>query len=436
MVDLDKIRLTPRDLDKISAAGRRRGVVSGEEPPRPLAPAGRIAVEWSPQQREAQRLVGEWRRRGSRPYFVLAGYAGTGKTTLARHLAAGVAGKVYFAAFTGKAAHVLRRTGIEASTIHRLIYLPRDKCGARLALLERELARLREDLPEEAARLRREIAAERENLRRPDFTLNEDSPLRGAALLVIDEYSMVDERMGEDLLGFGCPILALGDPGQLPPVRGTRYFGAPDFTLEEVHRQAAESPVLRLATLAREGRRLPKGEHGESRVLTWSAVSGAKLVSMMLGADQILVGLNVTRKKINAEVRRQLGRSGPLPEVGDKLVCLRNNPDEGLLNGQIWTVAGARARAFLELELVGEEGERARCLSHRGPFEGKDAPLDPISRKRANDFDFGYALTVHKAQGSQWDRVVLCDEWRGTDRQKWLYTGITRAAESVTILEA
>jgi exodeoxyribonuclease-5 len=171
-------------------------------------------------------------------------------------------------------------------------------------------------------------------------------------------------------------------------------------------------------------------------VLTWSAVSGAKLVSMMLGADQILVGLNATRRKINAEVRRQLGRGGPLPEVGDKLVCLRNNPDEGLLNGQIWTVARARARAFLELELVGEEGERARCLVHRGPFEGKEAPLDPSSRRRANEFDFGYALTVHRAQGSSWDRVVLCDEWRGTDRAKWLYTAITRAAESITILEA
>ena len=172
---------------------------------------------WSAQQEAALQKVNQWRKSSSEPYFMLAGYAGTGKTTLAKHLAANEDGLVLFAAYTGKAAHVLRKTGIKnVSTIHQLIYRPRTKCDARFRDLKARHARLlhRDPVPEaERAEVEKELKAERDNLKRPDFTLKTDSPLSKARLLVIDEYSMIDRRMGEDLLYSGCPILALGDPG-------------------------------------------------------------------------------------------------------------------------------------------------------------------------------------------------------------------------------
>jgi len=395
-------------------------------------------VEWSPQQREALRLVGGWRSAGRNQCFVLGGYAGTGKTTLARHLAGEAGGRTYFASFTGKAAHVMRKTGVEASTIHKLIYLPREKCDLRLRQLENELGKLRRSKEEPDAKKAREleeaVRAERENLSRPDFLLNHDSPLCGARLVVVDEYSMVDQRIGADLMSFGCPVLALGDPGQLPPVRGSCYFDEPDYVLTEVHRQAAGNPVVGLATEVREGRLLRPGKYGSSSVLRRSELSGGDLDDMMLAVDQVLVGTNRTRRTVNQMVRKMLGKKGPLPEVGDKLICLRNDHEVGLLNGQTWVVEKVAAGRFLRLTLRGEDDEVLHCLAHRDHFESETVSLSPRTRKLAQELDYGYAVTVHKAQGSQWESVLLFDEWCWDGRTQWLYTGITRASEDVTVI--
>lgn len=394
-------------------------------------------MEWSPQQERALRLVEDWRRSASSPYFVLGGYAGTGKTTLARHLAAGARGRVYFASYTGKAAHVLRRSGVEATTVHRLLYLPRDKCGERLRKLEGERDVLLSRFPrpeEELTRLGVEIRRERENLRRPEFTRNEESPLWDAALVVVDEYSMVDEQVGGDLLSFGCPVLALGDPGQLPPVRGRCFFGSPDYVLTEIHRQALENPIVRLSAEVRAGRALSPGEYGQSRVVPRSEISDPDFGQLLVRADQVLVGMNSTRRRANRWAREVLGYQGDAPVAGDKLVCLRNSHDEGLFNGQTWRVRKVAGRDFYRLTLEGDDGEVVRCLAHQDYFRGGDVDLDPARRKAANEFDYGYALTVHKSQGSEWDHVLVLDEWRGRDREKWLYTALTRAVERVTVV--
>lgn len=395
-------------------------------------------MNWSRQQEEALRRVEEWRRRRDKPYFCLAGYAGTGKTTLARHLAEGWPGKVYFAAFTGKAALVLRRRGVpEASTIHKLIYVPRDKCDDHLRALRLEKVRLERRVPrpiEEIAKVDLAVRAEQQNLSRPEFYLNLDSPLCRASLVVVDEYSMVGEQVGADLLSFGCPVLALGDPGQLPPVQGRKYFqGEPDLMLTEVHRQAEENPVLRLATDARMGKVLGLGSYGESRVLRRPAGWGGELPDALLAADQVLVGLNKTRRECNDHVRRWLGHERSTPVTGDKLVCLRNNYEDGILNGQTFKVTHVNAREYLELCLRGDEGEVVRCRAHKKYFERGSVEFDPHERWLANELDFGYALTVHKSQGSEWDNVTLLDEWHGQGRREWLYTAITRASEAVTI---
>ena len=178
---------------------------------------------WSPQQDRALKEIAAWLKSGRPQIFRLFGYAGTGKTTLARHIAEGIDGETVFAAYTGKAALVLRNKGCtDARTIHSLIYRA-------------------QDLDEEV----------------PSFVINEQSPANDAALIIIDECSMVDEELGRDLLSFGRPVLVLGDPAQLPPVKGGGFFteAEPDFMLTEVHRQAADNPIVRMSMIVREGGR-------------------------------------------------------------------------------------------------------------------------------------------------------------------------------------
>ena len=398
-------------------------------------------MDWSPQQVTALDRVGQWikAKPKDQPVFLLAGYAGTGKTTLARYLTESIDGLVYFAAYTGKAAHVLSKSGCRnVSTIHKLIYQPKDKSQQKLKELEAERAKLRTHNPvprELLAKVEKAIETERDNLARPLFQLQTESPLLGARLLVLDEYSMIDEQMGEDLLSFGCPILALGDPGQLPPVRGKPFFSRqPDMLLTEIHRQARDNPIIRLATEVREGRPIRPGSYGSSRAIPYGRLPIEELRDMVLSTDQLLVGKNATRISSNSRARTLAGKVSAFPLEGDKLVCLRNNHDLGLLNGQIWycTQDAIDDGEYALLYLRGEDGARIEVTAHKDYFQGREPAY--WARKDAEEFDYGYALTVHKSQGSQWDNVLLFDEWYGKDRQKWLYTAVTRAAERLDLV--
>jgi exodeoxyribonuclease-5 len=368
--------------------------------------------EFSPHQEAALRAVADWLkakpgRNGTPQVFRLFGYAGTGKTTLARHIAAGVDGKVLFAAFTGKAASVMRAKGCErASTIHSLIYRVHES-GEEI----------------------------------PSFELWDDAPAGSAKLIIIDECSMVDPELGRDLLSFGVPLLVLGDPAQLPPVQGGGFFteAEPDVMLTEVHRQAQEDPIVRLSMQVRAGERLEPGVYGRTEVVRRDALDPQRV----LDADQILVGRNATRRAYNVRLRERRGFDDPLPLAGDKLVCLRNNRKKGLFNGSLWTVAErttSRARAGVVRMRLAPDEETSRKpvkVSVRPEcFTGAIETVEWMQRKRYDEFDFGYVLTVHKAQGSQWDDVVLFDESFAfpDSRDRWLYTGITRAAKQLTIV--
>ncbi|WP_322990965.1 ATP-dependent RecD-like DNA helicase, partial [Hoeflea sp.] len=269
-------------------------------------------MKFSPQQDEALKAVSRWLKDGRTPIFRLFGYAGTGKTTLAKYFADNVDGEVLFAAFTGKAAQVLRARGAKnARTIHSLIYRPKG---------EEEVS------DEETGK----------TTVSPLFSINRQSPLAQAALIIIDECSMVDEALGKDLMSFGTPILVLGDPGQLPPISGGGYFTEhePDILLTEIHRQARDNPIIDLAMQVREGREIMHGDYGTAQVIGKNDVDR----DIVLEADQVLVGTNRTRRRYNQRLRELKGFTQAFPQSGDKLVCLRNDPSKGLLNGSLWQV--------------------------------------------------------------------------------------------------
>jgi len=370
-------------------------------------------TQFTPHQDSALKAVSHWLKakpgkHGTPQVFRLFGYAGTGKTTLARHIADGVDGGVKFAAFTGKAALVMRNKGCDgASTIHSLIYRARES-----------------------------------GVEQPSFELWDDAPASKAKLIVIDECSMVDAEMGRDLLSFECPLLVLGDPAQLPPIQGAGFFTAaePDAMLTEVHRQAQDDPIVRMSMDVREGRDLEIGRHGESEVVARSELDPERVMA----ADQVLVGRNNTRRAYNMRMRQKQHIEDPLPVAGDKLVCLRNNRKKGLFNGGLWrvksrTASRAKSSRILSMRLAPDEEFSHKVMKvsvRQDCFEGGCDALPWEQRKPYDEFDYGYVLTVHKSQGSQWDDVVLFDESFAfqDSRARWLYTGITRAAKRLSVV--
>ena len=370
--------------------------------------------QFTPHQDAALKAVADWLKEkpgtGNTPQvFRLFGYAGTGKTTLAKHIADEADGEVKFAAFTGKAASVMRGKGCGgASTIHGLIYRARES-GEEI----------------------------------PSFDLWDEAPASKAGLIIIDECSMVDAELGRDLLSFGVPLLVLGDPAQLPPIQGGGFFteAEPDAMLTEVHRQAQDDPIVRLSMDIRAGEYLEPGRYGETEVVAKGDLDPQRV----LEADQVLVGRNATRRAYNNRMRERRGFDDIMPSAGDKLVCLRNNRKKGLFNGGLWSVKECGARkggaktGIMTMRLLpdDETATRGVKVSVRPEcFTGGIEKLDWQRRKPYDEFDYGYVLTVHKAQGSQWDDVVLFDESFAfpDSRERWLYTGVTRAAKRLTVV--
>ena len=418
-----------------------------ECPPTPAAevppePAPAPALSFSPQQDEAMVAVKDWLATRSRPVFRLFGYAGTGKTTIAKHLAQGVSGRVAFAAFTGKAASVMKRKGCQgACTIHQLIYTPLDEDEEKLAQVRKAIGDATD--PIERAALKRQL----DELLKPKFGLSDNAAGR-AKLIVIDECSMVNELIGRDLLSLKVPILVLGDPAQLPPVDGGGFFTdhPADVLLDQIHRQAEGSGILQLATKVRmrKASMVEIGTFGDEESCVLSKATFEQYGNP-LAFDQVLVGTHKTRRIWSNRIRTLLGRGGFEPVPGDKLVCLRNDHNAKIMNGELWTcrecVGIDSDTMSLTIESEDQPGKLKTVTSIRHYFQGRDEELKlrPVPGAR---FDFGYALTVHKAQGSQWDKVLLINEANAFRRPdspdtpwRWLYTGITRAAKQVVVAQ-
>lgn len=368
-------------------------------------------------QRQAVEKIEAWYKSSaaSKP-FVLAGLAGTGKTTIVKYFMDKLripTGEVAFVAFTGKAALVLTHMGTPATTIHKLIYKMKDDTDGNLV-----------------------------------FELAEELP-RVLRLIVVDEASMVSMDIQKDLESFNCPIIYIGDHGQLPPVSGvSNLMKDPDIKLEKIHRQAEGNPIIFLAKLARLGARIPYKQYSEHV----TKISMKEVTStMMTNVEQILCGKNATRTKLNNRVRGIMGKADPHVTVGDKVIMLRNNWGKGYINGMTGFVKalGVFDRSEVKQEdwwnypkgqlAMTFESELDRTIFKnvpydKGIFTGETPPN--LKNRCIECIDYAYAITVHKAQGSQYRTAMVIEEWLGdaSTHNKWLYTGITRAAFGLVLV--
>ena len=345
----------------------------------------------SPEQCRAADAIEQFIADCERNVFVLHGLAGTGKSTVLAHIACRYPNALLCTP-TGKAASVLRRkAGLPACTLHsafkRLIKVSRDTAG-------------RERMEWCDAHGEQELAGE---------------------LLLLDEASMVNEEMVADLRRTGVKIVACGDPGQLPPVTGAPFFTRPDVVLQTIHRQALDSPIIRQAHAVRAGGRY-QNDGPKFRLV------GEASDDDVLGADVVLTWRNDTRHRANIEARRLRGLVAANPQAGEPVLCFKSAPEFGIFNGATYRLL----RPFRPNDrtiLLDVDGDQVAV-----PDVGFEGMTPSGERERVSWFGYGYALTVHKAQGSEFESVLLVDEHRQAERARWLYTALTRAADRITII--
>ncbi|MGN1061117.1 MAG: ATP-dependent RecD-like DNA helicase [Candidatus Coproplasma sp.] len=395
-------------------------------------------------QKVADKKISDWYFKGTKQVFVLTGYAGTGKTALIKHTVLETLGldDSFSAAFvtpTGKAATVLLKSGVCACTLHRLIY--------QSQTIEQEV-----EVNGKKIKVEKLIFKRRESI---------DKAIK---LIIIDEASMVSDEVLADILNFGVKVLLCGDDAQLPPVEGFNSFlKQPDHTLTQIVRQQQDNPIIKLATLAREGKPIPFGNFGgKASVVYGRSFSGEKRQGLLTRCDQIICGLNRTRAKLNDEVRTILGYEG-LPQSGEKLICTYNNWEQyidgemrfNLVNG----IIGTAYAPFYEPETymgfiqfkpdfldevcpdvlpfdtgIFENGEYR--YKHGDSFAKFDENGEPTGVFQLNRFEFGYCISCHKSQGSEFEKVVVFDESYAfkEDKNRWLYTAVTRAKEKLILV--
>lgn len=402
------------------------------------------STQLTPQQEKVADAIVDFALSGSHRsnYLAVAGYAGTGKTTVMGVSAARIVQRhpniaIGYCAPTGKAAGVLggklRDFGAMngnslVHTIHGHIY-------------------------------RLNKSASKGGKMVWDSKMAEEVPYD---LLVVDEASMVTQQIFSDLMKYHVPVIFIGDSGQLPPVQDRLFQPLTDteFVLTEVHRQALENPIVRWATEVRNGGRIPLTTSSHFARMSKRDPRARKIVEAFVqklpaGDSMILCGMNRTRLALNGIARKQLGFSGQIPNVGERLICLKNHRAFNLYNGQIHKVSAigncvANDSCYLvdlednPVQMVAFAGalnsENGKVLAQRISMQHDDmsACLKESFQDDPMLFDYGYCCSVHKAQGSEWDNVLLYDERNShmsdDDYRRWLYTGMTRAREKLCIL--
>lgn len=429
------------------------------------------------QQECAVKQIKEWySTHGGRQCFCLSGAAGSGKTTLAKHIVYDVLridkDDVAFCAATGKAATVLASKGcFGAKTIHKLIY----NCVEYT----------------EKVKIENKIIT----IKKKKFIKKTALPYN-LKLIVVDEVSMISNQMVSELASFGVRILLLGDSFQLPPVQHSmnRYISEPDAVLTQIMRQERGNSILDVATLIRNGGELETRRYGNNVLVLDKRYTSQDIIDRcLLKADQILCGRNKTQAELNRRVRFLKGYNtpnnpNPLPLKGERVICLNNswgtyldsNNEFALVNGTTGVVADDITvlndkEHIIGMHLISDTtdeisdyilADSSYFIDPTKEYERRNGYLLPdnkailsqfdrtgkpkgellqyidqvnssLDEKQINSFDFGYAVSVHKYQGSEKENILLFDEsycFRN-DAARWLYTGITRAQKSLIIIK-
>ena len=370
------------------------------------------------------------------PYTCIAGYAGSGKSTLVKFIIAALnldPEDVAYVAFTGKAANVLAQKGCpNATTAHKLLYYSK-------------------------------LLPNGKYLHQPRVRL--EIPYK---LIIVDEISMLPKQMWELLLTHHIPIICCGDPEQLPPIdpnTNNHVLDKPHVFLDEIMRQAAESEIIRLSMFIREGNELYNFKCNNQQV---QVIQKKDLVTGMYEwADQILCATNKTRTEVNAAMR-SLRNFKPAPQINDKIISLSNQWDFGsavgtpLTNGSIGSIDNFRLDYMyvpryissnpievMYTDMFTEDGEvfGSIPIDYNYLKTGKETlSLKQKYQMRKNkrcpdppfEFAYGYCITTHKAQGSEWNKILVFEENFPFDKQehkRWLYTAITRASEKIVVVK-
>lgn len=399
--------------------------------------------------------------------FIISGYAGTGKTFLISEFInyllkldenkkSNKKYKIAAIAFTGKAANVLKEKlpalketvpptfswiSNYIGTIHSFIYRP--KIGR--------------EYNEHTQRFVNKIISW-------DFIGKEI--LETYDIIFIDEASMINTDIFYQLESINIKKVYVGDHGQLPPVKSdfnifdpSRYDN--DNVLTEVVRTEKDSPILKLATkVLKEGRIEETNKVYSKDVfkLNWGYYGCQKLWKNLKYDDEtiILCHSNKLRVSLNKEIRKKLEFNIKTPYPGERIVCLKNNHDLGIMNGQLFKISfhmPSSSSYFYNFDIMDEMQNVYSVVTLKEIFnkanhsdiilnEGHEYPKEYLKKEfpgmgSCNFFDFGYAITVHKSQGSEWDKVILIDNEYIRDEtfySKWLYTAITRAKKKLLII--
>ena len=390
-------------------------------------------MELTKRQEEGLRTAVQ-RYRSHEKYTVISGYAGTGKSTLVRFIIEALDlddDDVVYATYTGKAAQVLAKKGNKnVTTLHKLLY---------------------------------------ESFPRPDGTFfRRPRPEIDYHVVVVDEVSMVTKTLVDLLFRHQAYIIFLGDPFQLPPVsiedENNHLLDHPHIFLDEIMRQEAESEIVRLSMAIRNYEPIDHYVGKEVQILNKEELS----TGMMQWADQILVATNKTRKDINNQMRQMRGFQSMTPMEGDKVICTRNywgilsDQKNDLINGTIGYLqnkfdtvhylprylGGGTIDVTMANLIVDDEETYSnlamdthmiitgdKCMSKATAYKLTKNPRTVAIVPY--EFTYGYAITCHKAQGSQWEKVLAIEEGFPFDKEehaRWLYTCVTRASERLVLL--
>ena len=384
-------------------------------------------------QQEEGLAIAIQRYKAGEKYTIISGYAGSGKSTLIKFLVAALdmdEDDIVYACFTGKACNVLQQKGNKnVSTLHKLLYEFRpQKDGSFIKIPYTSL----------------------------DYKI-----------VIVDECSMASNDLIKQLFKHSVHIICLGDPGQLPPINpedDNHLLDKPHVFLSEIHRQAQESEIIRVSMDIRAGRGLQLLDGKDVKIIDMADFQNG----MYDWADQVICAKNDTRIGINNFMRERYGREGD-PKEGDKVICLRNywdvfdNADNPLTNGTIgylknnfsqslklpYFIGGGKNFDIVNTDLVTEVNTNFYSLymDKQLILSGTKSllPREEWSLRKNEryswmvpmEFTYGYAITCHKAQGSQWDKILIFEEnfpFGKEEHQRWLYTAVTRAAEKCVIV--